>query len=138
MSKDKRKLTIHVPLSKCVDSMLSDSDQEVATYELTDADGGGEVSIQVLGAVLVKFDDEYYESASQMPEELLEIIREGELWNDERVEVTENNWFEAILVREGADGGQSFVLDGWDSADDLRSVLDWCVKDCGWVKGDTK
>lgn len=138
MSKDKRKLTIHVPLSKCVDSMLLESDQEVASYELTDADGGGAVSVQVLGNVLVKFEDEYYESVTQMPEELLEIIRNDELWCDERVDVIENNWFEVLLIRDDNNGSQSFIIDGWDSTKELRDMLDWCIDSIGWTSASDK
>lgn len=134
MSKDKRKLEIYVPLSKCVDSMLLESDQEVATYELTEADGGGVVSVQVLGDVLVTFEDEYYESAKQMPEELLEIIRKGNLWSDERVDITNNNWFEALLFQDDKDAGRSFIVDGWNSADDLRDMLDGGIEQYGWTK----
>lgn len=134
MARNERELTIHVPLDKCIDSMLLDSDQEVATYELTDADGGGEVSVQVLGKVLVWFDGSYYDKASQMPDELLKIIRDGKLWNDERVNVSENNWFEAILFRDGSDGGDTFLLDGWRSKDELRNALDASIEGLGWAQ----
>lgn len=134
MARNERELTIHVPLDKCINAMLLDSDQEVATYELTDADGGGEVSVQVLGKVWVKFNDSYYDKASQMPDELLEIISSGELWDDERVYVSENNWFEAILFREDSNGSQSFVLDGWQSEGELRSALDDCIEYLGWAQ----
>lgn len=134
MARNERELTIYVPLDKCIDSMLLDSDQEVATYELTDADGGGEVSVQVLGKVWVWFDGSYYDKATQMPDELLKIIRDGKLWNDERVNVLENNWFEAILFRDGSDCSDTFLLDGWRSADELRNDLDAGIEGLGWAQ----
>lgn len=134
MARNERELTLHVPLKDCVDSMLLDSNQEVATYELTDADGGGEVSVQVLGKVLVNFNGTYYDKASQMPNELLELIRNGKLWNDEHVYVSENNWFEAILFRDDSNGGDTFLIEGWESKSELRDVLDASIEGLGWAQ----
>lgn len=78
------------------DSMQFESGTNIAKYE----NDNFVAEIAVVGDVRVFFNDELYKSPYSFPQELQDIIAEGNLFNDERVEVVENNWFE-LSVTEG-------------------------------------
>lgn len=135
MARNERELTIHVPLKDCGISMLFDRGTEVASYELTDADGGGVVSLYVCGDVRIDFEGTIYRYATEMPDELRELIRNGKLDEDERVYVWENNWFEVLLNRNGTQYYCDEPIDGyWESEDALRAELDECIEWEHWAQ----
>lgn len=100
-----------IDLSNINTSMELDSTQSVA--ELTDKNFM--LEIRVCGEVKVYFDDDIFKCASQMPDELLQLFHEGKAYEDERVGVVDNNWFEAFLYEKDGDGwvwtGSSDVVD---------------------------
>ena len=124
----------YTDLSNINDSMELDSGSVIAELKKDNY----MLELRVCGEVKVYFDDDIFKCASQMPDELLQLFHEGKAYEDERVSVIENNWFEVFLY-EWEDGvwiwsGQSDV---WDcegmSADELKgemeSMLDEWVKD---------
>ena len=89
----------YVDLKDISDSMLLDSNTCIA--ELTD--GAIKCTLEVRGLVTVNTlltDEkgnefcETYRHASEMPEWLLDAIRDGSYLNRDDIAVSENNWFE--------------------------------------------
>lgn len=119
-------------LTNIRDSMQLDSEQNIATLKA----GDYLVTIEVRGAVKVWFnpdtsgesgDGTYYSSPSEFPQELKDIIagdakiyrKDGDndgidyIWTlDDRVYVSENNWFEL------------FIFDGEDDSMPVSDVVD--------------
>lgn len=73
------------------DSMLIDSDTTIAYIEL---DNNEEATIMVRGDVKVWFNDELYKRPSDFPDELRNVFIDGTADYDERVSISNNNWFE--------------------------------------------
>lgn len=76
--------------------MLFDSDTVIATYGTDDTF----VSLEVQGEVSVEYEGTLYRHASEMPEELLDILSE-EAWDDDRAVVYYNNWFAFVFCKCG-------------------------------------
>ena len=72
----------------------------------------GSVEIRVVGEVRIFFDenrnDDFtsYRYYYDFPDELKKIIHDGTAWGDDRVDIENNNWFEAF-----SDCGESDVVD---------------------------
>lgn len=82
-----------IDLTKISDSMQLDSNQEIAAL----SDGKYRVSLEVRGDAHVFFNGVYYDAPSVFPDELKTLIAERQDWyEDARVEVCENNWFEVF------------------------------------------
>lgn len=97
-----------IDLTQLRDSMQIDSNQEIATL----SDGIYRVSLEVRGDVKVYFDDVYYDAPSVFPEELKVMIADDEDWfNNPRVLVEENNWFEVFY------GTEDFPNEHYDVVD---------------------
>ncbi len=85
-------------LKDCKDSMLFSSDDgQIAYIER----GNKAVSLDVRGEVRVIYKDEVYKDITQFPQELVDIIKAGKLWDNEDVFVDMNNWFEFMLIKDG-------------------------------------
>jgi hypothetical protein len=82
------------------DSMELDSGQCVASLEVNDSIL---VTINVEGYVRVVFNDVAYKASSQMPDELTDLFHEGKAYDDERVYIDNNNWFEAFIYYKNPD-----------------------------------
>lgn len=99
-------------LSQYTESMLFSSDTMVAEATFEDKNGNRiEFWLGTRGEVDVDFfedglddDPTNYDDPDDFPEELIDIIKAGELWQDERVCVTDNNWFEVIYDVYNKDG----------------------------------
>lgn len=94
----------HIDMSSIKDSMQLDSYQDIAY--LKDANINITVSIEVRGEVKVwfnrhggnPFDGEWFSTPSDFPKELKTLIAENNRWyEDERLFIDENNWFEAFV-----------------------------------------
>lgn len=90
------KFELFEDLRECYDSMLFDSGTQIATYGTPD----NYVSLEVMGDVKVDYNGNRYRYATEMPEELLEKFK-VDYWNDEDIEIIDNNWFEYIHVLNG-------------------------------------
>lgn len=84
-------------LSECTDSMLFDCYERIATFGTDD----NYVALDVYGDVSVLYEDESYNRASEMPEELLDRFRTGTAYNDDKLEIKMNNWFAYVHVLNG-------------------------------------
>lgn len=84
-------------LSECTDSMLFDCYERIATFGTDD----NYVALDVYWDVSVLYEDESYNRASEMPEELLDRFRTGTAYNDDKLEIRMNNWFAYVHVLNG-------------------------------------
>lgn len=114
-------LKILVPLADLKDSMLLDSGQKVITI----SHHGYDVTVHVVGEVLVDYKGSDYAAACQMPEDLLEKFRDGSAYGDPDVTIINNNWFEAFINKDGAWTGWSTVIDDFEneSKEDIAGSL---------------
>lgn len=78
---------------KLPDSMCYDSNTNICHYE----DGNDTVDIDVRGYVTVVFNDDVYSHFSDMPEELQNLFINGTAYDDDRVVINENNWYEVFF-----------------------------------------
>lgn len=125
-----------IDLKDVVDSMMLDSNQVVAEATID----GIEISLEVRGDVKVAFnpkgigngDDDIYRTYSEMPEELKELIKSGEVFESDKVYIDDNNWFEIFWNKDGY--WDSDVIDAEKStADDIKRIMldvyDSCIKE---------
>ena len=75
------------------DSMCLDSGEVICSY----TDGNDKVEIEVRGYVTVDFNGERYRRYSDMPKELQELFKNGKAYDDDRVYILENNWYEVFF-----------------------------------------
>lgn len=91
------------------DSMQLDSDQVIATLKR----GDFAVSLEVKGEVRVTFDGELYTKPSEFPQDLKDLIASDDFWDcNERVDVGNNNWFEAVYRSESYEESDVVDLEG--------------------------
>ena len=84
---------MNVELNKLPDSMCFDSGTNICHYE----NGNDTIDIDVRGYVTVCFKDETYRHFTDMPKELQDLFITGKAYEDERVEINENNWYEVFF-----------------------------------------
>ena len=72
--------------------MELESGQEIARLRR----GVHVVTVEVRGEVRVVYKKQTYKSVSQMPEELIQMFRNGKAFNSKKVFVDMNNWFEVF------------------------------------------
>lgn len=125
-----------IDLSKINDSMELDSETVVAKL----VKEGFMLELRVNGYVDVEFEQDgditSYSCASNMPDELIEMFHTGEAYEDDRVNIIENNWFELFLYeKKGNIWEYTGSSDTWDcenmSAEDLEYEME-CILD-EWV-----
>lgn len=80
-----------------VDSLQLDSGTVIARLTLDD---GSSATLEVRGEVRVEFDGDIYYEPSDFPQELQDIIAEGKAYDDDRVRVGDNNWFELYYEKD--------------------------------------
>ena len=102
---------MYVELNKLPDSMCFDSGTNICHYE----DGDDIIDIDVRGYVTVDFDEKTYRHFSDMPKELQELFINGKAYEDERVLITENNWYEVFF--------------NWDQDYDIAEVEGYTQKE---------
>lgn len=125
-----------IDLKDVVDSMMLDSSQVVAEATID----GIEISLEVRGDVKVAFNpngigngtDDIYRTYSEMPEELKDLIKSGEVFESDKVYIDDNNWFEIFWNKDGY--WHSDVIDAEKStADDIKRIMldvyDSCIKE---------
>lgn len=96
-------IRVYEDLSEISDSMLMQSGTIIAEYE--DDENELYVTYEVQGDVNVRYKDEYYHGEDEMPEELKDIIKRGELFDHPDVYVGNNNWFSCTEWSEKGFGG---------------------------------
>ena len=84
---------MNVELNKLPDSMCFDSGINICHYE----DGNDAIDIDVRGHVNVGFEGETYRHFSDMPTELQDLFITGKAYEDDRVVIEENNWYEVFF-----------------------------------------
>ena len=72
----------------------ANSGEVVAKAEFVNEGESITISLVVNGDVSVKFDGENYFGASDFSDELTELFKQGKAYDDDRVEIYLNNWFE--------------------------------------------
>lgn len=85
--------TMNKELGKLPDSMCLDSGTSICRYQ----DGKDKVEIEVRSCVTVYFKGEIFRYYSDMPKELQELFSNGKAYDDERVDINENNWYEVFF-----------------------------------------
>ena len=60
-----------------------------------------EVTLEIRGDVYVTFKDEVYRTPSEFPDELREIFKQYDYWNNEEIYIGNNNWFEYLFSSDG-------------------------------------
>ena len=76
------------------DSLQLDSGTLIAEY----IDNDLSARIEVVGDVRIIFKGDVFKYPSNFSDELKQIVAEGNVYDDERIEVCENNWFELIVI----------------------------------------
>lgn len=84
---------MNVELNRLPDSMCFNSGTNICHYE----NENDTIDIDVRGYVTVYFEDEVYRNFSYMPKELQELFITGKAYEDERVVINENNWYEVFF-----------------------------------------
>lgn len=82
----------NIDLTDINSSMELESGQEIARLRR----GDRVVTVEVRGEVRVVYKKQTYKSVSQMPEELIQMFRNGKAFNSKKVFVDMNNWFEVF------------------------------------------
>lgn len=107
------------------DSMEVESGTELARLEA----GENVVTLEVRGDVRVRYKDEIYKTPCQFPEELMQLFHDRMAFENDDVEVIDNNWGEVFLWKK-EDGklvwtGESDVVDDmtFNNAADVFSFL---------------
>lgn len=115
----------YVDMTEINDSMLLSSGTVVAELEVS----GLTAEIRAVGLVRVRFDGSVYKDFSQFPKELVQIIKDGKLYEDSRVEVDFNNWFEMFYFQNGKEVCDSDLVDieGYGCDRLLRFMLQMCL-----------
>lgn len=76
------------------DSLQFDSGTLIAEY----IDNDLSARIEVVGDVRIIFEGDIFKYPSNFSDELKQIVAKGNAYDDERIEVCENNWFELIVI----------------------------------------
>ena len=84
------KFKMYVNTNKLPDSMCYDSNTTICTY----TNENDRIDIEVRGYVKVLYNGEVYEHYSDMPEELQKLFTTGEAYDDNKIDIQENNWYE--------------------------------------------
>ena len=117
---------LYIDLTNIADSMMLDSSQVIAEATIC----GIEFSLEVRGEVKVAFnpngigngDDDICYAFSEMPEELKELIKSGEVFESDKVYIDNNNWFEIFWNKDGY--WDSDVIDAENSTeDDIKRIM---------------
>lgn len=119
-------------LTQIKDAMQMDSNTEICSY--ISPDKKYMVTIEVRGEVDVDYNGENYRQASDMPDELLELLGDPNNWYsgdmDEGLYVSNNNWFEIFIYltdEEGIEGDWTGVSDVIECAGETDEQL---MNDC--------
>lgn len=133
------RLNPHIDMTKIVDSMQLDSDQTIASLVTKDHI----ITLEVKGEVRIFYypegkDKDYsdiFKYPSEFPEEVMDIIKDGQLFDSDKIEVDMNNWFEVFIHDRSENFITSDVVDceGYTPMEILSLLLE-CDKD---DEGDT-
>lgn len=116
-------------LENIVDSLQLPSNITIASLE---TDTGGICTLEVRGDVRLIFTDEIFRYPDEFPTELKEIIATGRAWEDERVEIVDNNWFEVFYDQTGEGVGVMYdVVDAEQyTPKEIYELLAYFINDC--------
>lgn len=111
------KINNNIPLKEIHSSMQLDSGQQIASLKA----GDWKLSLEVRGEVRVLWnpdpsgdasDGQVYRSASQFPDELMEVFAKGYDTNGmPNIVIDDNNWFELFVDHKGKNIGCDVVVD---------------------------
>ena len=90
-----KNIDIKIPLKDCIDSLLFNEGEIIATIE--SENNTAKITVCVAGETKIRYNGETYRYADKFPEELINAIKTGEVWKWEengKVEIFESNWFE--------------------------------------------
>ena len=116
-------------LSKYVDSMLFPSGKEIAHMRCSGNGSTVDMCLEVRGEVNVEFEGETYRDPVDFPEELKDIIKNNGLFDDERLYVDANNWFEYIYTIDNiwSDGIMCEIDISICTQEDIKKEMyEWC------------
>lgn len=121
------KFECYVDLTHVNDSLELESGQEIAVYE----NDTFVVRLEVCGDVRVIYKDTSYRSVHAMPEELVQIIHDGKVYERDDVYVDMNNWFEVFFDVKTDDG---LRWSEWSDVVDCENMnpgeIEEFLKDC--------
>ena len=75
----------------------------------------------VTGEVLIEYKGDIYDTYSDFPADLVDIIKANEEWDNEDVFINANNWFELVYTVESANG-EEVGYDGFVFESDLSKM----------------
>lgn len=84
-------------LSQYTDSMLFDSGETIAKLKY----GNWSCYVDITGEKRVYYKDDIYKYANDYPEELIEAFKNGTADNNEDIYISENNWFDIVVYKDG-------------------------------------
>lgn len=110
-------------LSQYTDSLLFTDDEVPVEAEFEDSNGNNiNLRLIVTGAVNLTYKEETYTNPADFPDELKEIIKSGEVYDNEDTYISDNNWFELVFTVTNA-AGEEIAYDGdADIFDDLSKM----------------
>ena len=129
------------------DSMQIDSDTEICSYEAPD--GKFKVTIEVRGEVNLIYyptgkpdedEAENYRYPSEFPQEVKDIIAQGDLFDSDKIYVDNNNWFELFIWDDENNYLDSDVIDGYIEGETPEYIAEYCEnyletvrREAGWM-----
>lgn len=122
-----QELVLHPEWQTMGDSMCYDSGTEVLNAKLQVKEYSIDVRIVAQGHVRVYYKDNVYKCASQFPQELLELFKNGSAATE--CDLIENNWWEVLYeINDGYVKQSDGIVLGFDPKDfeceeDIREYL---------------
>lgn len=144
MSTYKEELTIYNnTIDSDDDSMLYDSDTNIARYTLIDGDNKFILDLKVTGNVNVEYKNELYFCASDMPAELIELFKNKNAYKldgTDDLQINANNWYacEYKHIRISDDEWlqhDEFVVDDMPMCTQ-KGLLNFFRNTVDWIKDD--
>lgn len=123
-------------LSKYTDSMLFDSDTVIATMICEDNGCKITVDLMTRGYVDVYYKGKRYQSACEFPKGLKKLIETDQDWFDnEDVEIIDNNWFEYIydVVGDGVSYSDGILFEDDLSCYSVEDLKEDMIEVCNFI-----
>lgn len=119
-------------LNECIDSLLFD-DETIAQLNTKEY----MVTIEVIGDIRLFFKGQLYKSAANYPDELVKLLKSGKAYENENLEICDNNWFEINIYESTKNNEKELIndeiLDDIDiskiTKDDLKQYMSKHLKD---------
>lgn len=126
------KFEMFIDMREINDSMLIDSNTTIASLALPNGD---KATIEVQGDIKVEFEGKYYQNPSEFPATLKDLIKNSTFDNpwyeNDKVIVWENNWFEVFYIKNGTYMPESDCVDIENSTEEeLYNILADFINEC--------